>query len=232
MSTTGTNVSASISPPDPGIGGSNSTAFASYGYVSANARASSGVGGPAYFHGFWISMMTADASASFDDLITIYGGTGGGTVEGIGSFVCCHYYDAFGSAQFILGGASASAPQAELVSTPFDLLTPFTFGVPFQIRGTASEYASDFAPSDPNQGSSDGLAAVSLSSLIVRDANGQTLTGYTYSTASESRYTLQGGAYAPEPGTGTTLLLVLFPGFASLSRLISKRPSTSRTSTQ
>ena len=165
-----------------------------------------------YFHGFWISTMTAEASASFDDFITIYGGTGAGTVEGIGTFVCCRYYDAFGSARFELGGATVSAPQNENGS-PFDLLTSFTFGVPFQIRGTANERASDFAPSDSFDGSADGLASVSLSSLILRDAQGRILTDYTYSTASEARYSLQGGTFVPEPGSGSALTLAVFAAF-------------------
>ena len=228
-STTGTNVSADVTPQHAGAnGGAQSTALATYGYVSAYARASSGGN---LFFGFFISLMQADASASFDDFITIYGGTGVGTVEGLGDFYCCHYYDAIGTADFTLGGATLSAPQSELYSTPFDLLTPFTFGVPFQIRASVHEYARDSAPQDIDQGSADGFASVGLSSLIVRDASGQALTGYTYSTASESRYALQEGTFVPEPNTGTTLLLVLFPGFA-LSRLISKRPSTSRTSAQ
>jgi hypothetical protein len=217
MSAAGTEVSASVIASSPGLGGSFSNASASYGYVSAYARASSGISGSTFFHGFWISNTSADATASFDDFMTIYGGSGEGTVEAIGSFVCCHYYDAMGSARFTLGGAAVSAPQNENGST-FDLLTPFTFGVPFEIRGNASVFASDFAPSDPSQGSSDGLATVSLSTLIVRDGNGQLLTGYTYSTASESRYTLQDGTFAPEPATGTTLLLILIPAFAAYRR--------------
>jgi len=58
---------------------------------SAYAGANSGGN---FVIGVLVYSMQADASASFDDFITIYGGTGGGTVETIGSFECCHHFDA------------------------------------------------------------------------------------------------------------------------------------------
>ncbi len=198
-STTGTNVSAIIYPSF-GEGEAGGTALATYGYISAYAHANSGVDGGGPFQGFRITSMIGDASASFDDFITIYGGTGGGTVEGTGTFYCCRYYDAVGSAQFTLGDATVFASPYYPLGAPFDLLTPFTFGVPFQIRGSVVEHAMDSAPSDPDQGSADGLAQFSVSSLVVRDVSGQPLTGYTYSTASESRYALQDGSFVPETG--------------------------------
>jgi hypothetical protein len=88
-------------------------------------------------------------------------------------------------------------------------MTPFTFGVPFNISGSANMSAGDYAPSDTQTGEEDGSAGVSLRSLVVMDANGQPLAGYTYSSASEARYPLQAGTFVPEPRTGQMALLAL-----------------------
>ena len=69
--------------------------------------------------------------------------------------------------------------------------------------------AGDYAPSDTQTGAEDGSAGVSLRSLMVSDANGQPLSGYTYSSASEARYPLQAGSFVPEPTTELMALLAL-----------------------
>lgn len=205
--TAGTNASASVSIPSPGVGGAGSSAVAGYGYISASAGANSGVYG-FVFESLHVSESEASASASFDDLITIYGGVGFGTVEAFGTFSCCRHYDGNGQAHFRLGTTGAYAPWGWQESG-FDVTTSFTFGVPFEIGGSVEADARDFVPYDPYEGSADGFGTVSLSSLSVSDANGQRLEGYTYSSASGSRYALKNGIFTPEPGSGSTTALAL-----------------------
>jgi hypothetical protein len=217
-SQTGTSVVAGLTIPSPGEGGIVASASAAYASISVEARGNTGElqwrVGSCCTMGRLDDNPQSSASASFQDTITILGGVGSGTLEAIGSLGFFVQPDdgprgitdlsfGVGTAGQFLNFAAGDH------SASFDLLTPFAFGVPFNISGNASASAGDYQPNDPNVGAEYARSSVSFSSLLVFDANGQPLSGYTYSSASEARYPLQAGTFVPEPKTGQMALLAL-----------------------
>jgi hypothetical protein len=211
ISDTGPNVSVGLVFTDP-AGSLSVNAMASAGYGSANAfaRSTSGVFGSLPNVPLRLGPVTAQASASFDDMIAISGGSGTGTLA-FDLGVSCLRFDANVSANLTVGPAIQFCTGGFIQAV---LSTTFSFDVPFHVRGSVSTTAMDVEPLNPFSGSSDGTVVAQLRNLIVSDGNGQRLTDFTYSSDSGSRYAFQDGTFIPEPETASTVLLSLFFGLA------------------
>ena len=132
------------------------------------------------------------ASASFADTLTIFGGTGQGTLV-------------WGVSNGCLVGCSFSTT----------LPTTFTFGQPFDISAVLT--VSDFIALSEGFDLASGRISVRL--VDIRGSGGSALTGYEWLTNSATDYGFTNGVVAtPEPGTWTAGVAVLLGWWLRRSR--------------
>ncbi|HLK02840.1 MAG TPA: hypothetical protein VKT53_00265 [Candidatus Acidoferrum sp.] len=128
------------------------------------------------------------ATVGFNDLVTIFGGTGQGQLSYTASII--------GNIDYLSGkGGSYYLTQVNIPTT-------FTFGVPFEIG------AQLFARSDAFFGGTGEDASLTITSLSVSDANSNLLSGYTFTDASETKYAFVNGSFASTPDAPTGFLLL------------------------
>ncbi len=153
----------------------------SYGSLSLTAIAGGSMGTvtPSY--------STIDATIGFNDMVTIFGGTGLGQLSYTAQTV--GYIDSENGRCSGNFGSSASIP------------TAFTFGVPFQIGAQVSAAPYGFICTTTI------TSAFTLTGLSVTDANGNPLNGYSFTDASQTDYPFLNGTFVPTPEASTSVLL-------------------------
>ncbi len=173
-------------------GGSWSTAFASYGWVSTSASSN---------WGFLNGIAGARAEASFSDTVTIMGSPSTGTLEAVVDVEGWMTDDeSVGSASIFLGDVGFYMSGTPGLLSPLSM--PYTIGDPVQIGASAESLAPDSNPFDPNTGSGGtGDDYARFLQLRFLDANGNQVNGLKYQTASGADYPFLGATRVPEPSS-------------------------------
>jgi hypothetical protein len=135
------------------------------------------------------------AVVSFTDVVTIIGAGGTGEL----TFTA----DQNGHAFFDFG------PSVSSFEIDSNIPTTFVFGVPFEISADVSvDIGAGLA-------SAQAFANFTLTSLTVSDANGNALSGYTYTDNSGTAYPFVGGELVTTPEPATWMLILL--GFVCIT---------------
>jgi hypothetical protein len=193
MSATQSGTSSAIAS----IGNSNGSAIgsgaASFGNVSVSTYANCG----------GVSACSAGASASFSDTLYIFDvsgtlralvGFGGAFIDGNTATGRADF-----GVDFVVFGNSTTGV---FPSSPRTLTTAFAQGAAIVIGGNVAASAADFAPNDPQMGSSDAELGLNFGNFVVLGLNGLPLSGFRYTSASYHDYGIAGGTFVtPEPGT-------------------------------
>jgi len=165
------------------------SAGATFSASDGSISVSAGGSGEADDLGFCSSTM--GAVVSFSDVVTIIGSNGSGEL----TFTA----DQNGNAFFDFG------PSISSFGIDSNIPTTFVFGVPFEISADVSvDVIAAMA-------SAQAFANFTLTSLTVSDANGNPLSGYSYTDASNTAYPFLGGelVITPEPASGMLIVLGL-----------------------
>jgi PEP-CTERM motif len=182
-------------------------ASASYGALSVDVYAEGGsstIGQPG-FPSLFISKIQASASAAFDDTIFIGGVSPGSfadfSLSGGGREIDGYYF--FGSIG--INGQSWTVP----IFQPSNTILHIPLASRSGIQVTASLYGVviDSAPNNLSLGSGVVIGTLSINQIVVRDALGNQLSDFQFSTSSGAEYPFAGGTEAvPEPSTWWLIL--------------------------
>jgi hypothetical protein len=191
-----------------GPGFYNASADASYGNVTANANA--GCGGDEV--GNTGDICNGFAMAGFLDSITILNGSSG-ILSVTFSLTSAPFADyGFASSEFSIGSTAAEILGLQALSgcsnsSTCTIQQNFTAGVAVPFGADVEAIAQN----PPVPGTESDFASAQLLSIDVLSSAGQPITGFEYTTASQTPYAVNGGTFvAPEPAVAA---LVAF-GFA------------------